>query len=370
MVAIRTILPEVNPELKMEKTIEDKKNWNFGIVGCGNISDTHAKAVSHMPDCNLAAACTRNADRLEQFCSTHSTAGYTSYDEFLAHSNLDIVVICTPSGTHLDYGLKAAKSGKHIIVEKPIEVSVTRGLKLIEACKKNEVKLAVIYQNRFIESVSEMKKLLDQGKIGEVFMATASVKWFRDQQYYQQSDWRGTFTLDGGGAVINQSIHTIDLLQWMLGEAESIYACTTNASHSGIEAEDNAAATIRFRNGAIAVFQASTSIVPAQKRKIELNGKKGTLVLEGDKLTLKTDSKNADLSASTGSAGASGPLDGLSYINHLKQYKEIVKAISKNEEPVVSGSESLKSLAMVEAIYTSAKNSRPIFLDSFAIKIK
>ena len=128
----------------------------------------------------------------------------------------------------------------------------------------------------------------------------------------------------------------------MLGEAESIYACTANVSHGGIEAEDNAAATIRFRNGAIAVFQAFTSIVPAQERKIELNGKKGTLVLQGDKLTLKTDLENADLYASTGTAGASDPLDGLSYMNHLKQYKEIVKAISKNEEPVVSGGESLK----------------------------
>ena len=353
----------------MEKTPKDKKNWNFGIVGCGNISHIHAKAVSKLPDCNLAAACTRNPDKLKQFCKTHSTAGYTSYDEFLAHSNLDIVVICTPSGTHFEYGKKAAEEGKHIIVEKPIEITLERGLMLVETCSEKNVKLAVIYQNRFIESVSEMKRLLDQGEIGEVFMASASVKWFRNQQYYQQSDWRGTFSLDGGGAVINQSIHTIDLLQWMLGEAESIYAYTANASHGGIEAEDNAAATIRFRNGAIAVFQASTSIVPAQERKIELNGKKGTLVLQGDKLTLKTDSKNANLSASTRTAGASDPLDGLSYMNHLKQYKEIVKSISKNEEPVVSGSESLKSLAMVEAIYTSAKNRRPIFLDSSAIKI-
>lgn len=353
---------ELNEAIEMEKSAK-KEIWNIGIVGCGNISDIHAGTVSALTNCNLAAACTRNPDRLKAFCNTHSTTGYTSYEEFLAHSNLDVVVICTPSGTHLDYGSKAALAGKHVIVEKPIEVSVERGLKLVQACRISSVKLAVIYQNRFIDSVVEMKRYLDQDKIGEVFMASASVKWFRDQKYYNQSDWRGTLNLDGGGAVINQSIHTIDLLQWMLGDIESIHAYTANANHSDIEAEDNATATMRFKNGAIAVFQASTSIVPAQERTIELNGKKGTLILRGDKLSIKTGTEIADSPLPSKATGASGPLDGLSYKNHLKQYEQIIGAISNDLEPFVSGEESLKSLAVVEAIYKSAKNRNPVNLN-------
>ncbi|MGM0459941.1 MAG: Gfo/Idh/MocA family protein [Bacteroidota bacterium] len=347
----------------MEKSAKQKDMWNIGIVGCGNISDTHAKVVSALPNCTLAAACTRNRDRLEIFCRTHDTMGYRSYEKFLSHPNLDIVVICTPSGTHLDYGLKAAESGKHVIVEKPIEITVTRGLNLVEACQKNGVKLSVIYQNRFMDSVAKMNKLLHYGEIGDVFMASASVKWFRDQQYYDQSDWRGTFALDGGGAVINQSIHTIDLLQWMLGDVESVYGYTANASHSDIEAEDNATATIRFQNGVIAVFQASTSIVPAQERRIEFNGEKGTLLLRGDKLTVKTGVKITGSPGVSHSTGASGPLEGLGHENHLKQYQHIIRAISENTEPVVSGRESLKSLAVVEAIYKSSKERTPIDLD-------
>jgi len=259
----------------------DSKKPGIGIVGCGNISDTHADAVSEMNTCDLVAACTRNPQSLDSFCNKYFITPYQSYDEFLADPALDIVTICTPSGTHLDYGKKAAEAGKHVIVEKPIEISLKRGVKLIEACRKNNVKLAVIYQNRFKDSIINLKKILDEDGIGKAFMVNATVKWFRDQQYYSTSGWRGTFSLDGGGAVINQSIHTIDLLQWLLGDMESISAFTTNSSHDNIEAEDNAVAVMQFKNGAIGVFQASTAIVPSQERTIEINGVNGTLFAEG-----------------------------------------------------------------------------------------
>ncbi len=341
------------------------KKPGIGIVGCGNISDTHADAISALDSCDLVAACTRNPERLELFCDKYSIAPYQSYDEFLSDPSLDIVSICTPSGTHLDYGKKAAEAGKHVIVEKPIEVTLKRGVKLVEACRKNKIKLAVIYQNRFIDSAVKMKKILDEGGIGEIFMASAAVKWFRDQKYYSQSGWRGTFSLDGGGAVINQSIHTIDLLQWMLGDMESIYAYTVNSTHDSIEAEDNAVAAMQFKNGPIGVFQASTSIVPSQERRIEINGVSGTLVLEGNALSQNTGQKRIEnTKAQSKSAGASDPLEGLSYKDHLKQYEQIINAITTDGTPVVSGEESLKSLAVVEAIYQSAKKRKPVFIDS------
>lgn len=346
----------------------DSTKLGIGIVGCGNISDIHADAISAMESCDLVSACTRNIERLNSFSSKYSVTPYQSYDEFLTDPNLDIVTICTPSGTHFDYGKKAAQAGKHVIVEKPIEITLERGLMLVEACRKKNVKLAVIYQNRFIDNVVKMKKILDKGIIGNVFMASASVKWYRDQHYYNESGWRGTLKLDGGGAVINQSIHTIDLLQWMLGDMESIYAYTVNSTHDGIEAEDNAVAAMKFKNGSIGVFQASTSILPAQERTIELNGTKGTLLLRGDKLFLKEDNEKVESLESPKPVGASDPLDGLDYENHLKQYKQIIHSILADTEPVVSGEESLKSLAVVEAIYQSAKKRKPVSIDSISPK--
>ena len=338
---------------------------DIGIVGCGNISDTHAEAINASEFGNLVAVCTRNPDRLRSFSNKYSIPGYHSYDEFLKNPNLDVVSICTPSGTHLNYGKKAAEAGKHVIVEKPIEINVARGFSLVEACRKYTVKLAVIYQNRFIESVVRMKEILGKNGIGKPFMASASVKWFRDKQYYSQSDWRGTFKLDGGGAVINQSIHTIDLLQWLLGDVESVYAYTINSTHEDIEAEDNAIAVLKFLNETICVFQASTSIVPSQDRRIEVNGKKGTLILEGDNLTMVDDHKKTNLAKShSSSAGAASPLDGLTFKNHLKQYEKILNAINNSGEMVISGEESLKSLAVVEAIYKSSKINQPVCINS------
>jgi len=345
------------------------KKFGIGIAGCGNISDTHADAVSALKSCKLVGACTRNPGRLDTFCNKYSLSGFTSYDEFLDHPGLDIVSVCTPTGTHLDYGKMAAKAGKHVIVEKPIEITVDRGRSLVDACRQNDVKLAVIYQNRFIDEVVRMKQMLDQGELGDVFMVSASVKWFRDQQYYSESNWRGTFKLDGGGVVINQSVHTVDLLQWLVGDVESIYAFTGTFTHENIEAEDNAVAAMKFKNGTIGVFEASTSIDPPRERKIEMNGTAGTLILEGDNFflkTAKTNEKNSEIQSKP--SGAAGPLDGLTYKNHLKQYAQIISAISSNSEPVVSGEESLKSLAVVEALYQSANNGKPVLVDDILVK--
>jgi len=336
----------------------------IGIVGCGDISEIHADAVSRLKSCRLVAACTRNPERLDSFCKRYSTLGYTSYDEFLNHPGLDIVSICTPTGTHLDYGKMAAEAGKHVIVEKPIEITVSRGRSLIDSCRQNNVKLAVIYQNRFIDAAVRMKQILEKDVIGNVFMTHASVKWFRNQRYYSESCWRGTLMLDGGGAVINQSVHTIDLLQWLLGDVESIYSYTDTFTHENLEAEDNAVAAMKFKNGVIGVFEASTSIQPPQERRIEINGTDGTVIMAGEDLFLKTNQQEKEKSlVNSKSAGAAGPLDGLTYNYHLKQYKQIIEAISAEGEPVVSGEDSLKSLAVVEALYQSAKTETPVFTD-------
>jgi len=340
------------------------QKFGLGIVGCGNISDMHAQAIINSERGTLVSAHSRTRSRLDNFCKTYDISGSTSYVEFLKNPDLDAISICTPSGTHLDYGIQAAGAGKHVIVEKPIEVTVKRGRALINSCRENGVQLAVIYQNRFIDDVLKMKQVLDGEKIGKPILASASVRWYRSQEYYSDSSWRGTFALDGGGVVINQSIHTIDLLQWFMGDVESVSALKGTFTHDGIEAEDAAVACLKFKNSAIGVFEGSTSVVPAQKRRIEVNGSTGTALLEGDRFQIKS---SDDPLKSPGereeAAGAASPLGGMDVINHKRQFEQIFEAFAENREPVVSGEESLKSLAIVEALYTSANEKRVVTID-------
>lgn len=340
-----------------------RKIIHFGVVGLGNIASTHAHAINGHDSATVTAACSRSEENRKQFGSEFDLSLYSDYSEMLSHDKLDAVTICTPSGSHLNYAQKAAEAGKHVVIEKPIEITVERGKEIIECCKQNGVKLAVIYQNRFSDGAIEMKKELNNGKLGSAIMARASVKWYRDQEYYTQSSWRGTLKLDGGGAVINQAIHTLDLLIWMMGDVESVSAFKATLTHPGIEAEDNAVAILKFRSGTMALFEASTSIVPAQPRRIEVNGTNGTVILEDDQF-IRVESGSEQKSQSEGSgAGAADPMAGLGFLHHSRQYETIIDAILNDKLPVVSGAESLKSLAVVEAIYQSADTGRVVMMD-------
>lgn len=344
-----------------------KKEFNIGLVGCGTIADTHAEAIAETEYGRLISAFSRTESNLATFCNKFEVKGYSDYQKFLADGDLDVVVVCTPSGTHLDYGEKAAEAGKHLIIEKPIEVSLDRARRLIGRCQKNEVKLAVIYQNRFVEDVKKLKSIIDEGALGKIVMVDASVKWFRDQKYYDSAGWRGTLSLDGGGAVINQAIHTVDLLLWLCGEVESLQAYKDTLTHKRIEGEDNAVASLRFKNGAIGVFKASTSIVPPQNRAIEIHAENGTAHLDGDRLKLRGTDLNDDEETKTeesSGAGASSPMAGMSKNNHKKQYDQILPAFLNDNKPVVSGEDSLKSLAFVEGLYLSADEKRAVYPDT------
>lgn len=347
-----------------DEMAEFQKKYGIGIVGCGSISATHAEAIRHTEYGRVVTAHSRSQSSLDNFCRRFDLPGYKDYEKFLTHPDLDVVVICTPSGTHLDFGRAAAEAGKHVVVEKPIEVTLQRGKSLIESCRRHGVKLAVIYQNRFIEDVIRMKRFVEEGRIGKPFMVDVAVKWFRDQNYYDSAAWRGTLSLDGGGVVINQAIHTIDLMLWICGNLKSLYAGKGTFTHSGIEGEDNAVAVMEFEKGALGVFRASTSIVPPAKRRIEIHGPEGTALLDGDEFRLlkseEEDSRQSGNNGGTGS-GTSGPLAGMSYHHHKKQYDQILDALIHGSTPEVSGVESLKSLEVVQAIYTSSDRGEPVF---------
>ncbi len=349
---------------------EKQKIYRTGIVGCGTISRVHAEAINNSDRLQLVSAVSRSDEKREAFCSEFSVKGYPDYGTFLKNDDLDIVVLCTPNGTHLDYGMQAADVGKHLIVEKPLEVTTERGQKLIESCKRNGVHLAVIFQSRFIDEIRKMKKAVDEGAIGRLVMARASIKWFRDQDYYKAAPWRGTLALDGGGALINQGIHTVDLLTWFSGPAASVQSYKGTLTHEGIEGEDNLVASISFKNGALGVLEASTSIIPAQNRIIELHGTEGTATLDGDQFILSKEHASAESDAAQkaekgGSAGATSPLAGFTYRHHLAQYEEIIRHLDRDMPPPVSGPDSLRSLALVQAAYYSAEKGKAISPDDF-----
>ncbi|MBD3276161.1 MAG: gfo/Idh/MocA family oxidoreductase [Candidatus Marinimicrobia bacterium] len=334
----------------------------FGIVGCGSVSEIHARALKKLDSTELVAVYSRSEDNAKSVGEEHGTDYHTDWEEFINRDDLDVVSICTPSGTHLDYGKRSAEAGKHVVVEKPIEVTVEKGQQLIDICKQNGVHLSVIFQNRFIPDVLEMKKSIDNGTIGKVHLADAYIKWFRDQEYYDSGGWRGTFALDGGGALINQSIHTIDLLQWMVGDVSSVFGKIGTFTHKGIEGEDTGVAVINFRNGPVGVIEGATSVFPAQERMLEIHGDKGTAILKGNIFTLKTGEDTPEQTDEGEEGGASSPFAGFSIQPHMSQFDEIVKAIHANEESSVTGEEALKSLAIIRGIYESSQSNSMVDL--------
>lgn len=342
--------------------MEASKRIGVGIVGAGSVSKVHAEALTQLEDVRLVSIYSRSRENAQNLADEFQTSFTTDWEEFLADERLEVVSICTPSGAHLEYGQGAAEAGKHVVVEKPIEVSLEKARQLIESCRQQQVHLSVIFQNRFIPDVLNMREDIRKGVLGPVHLADAYIKWFRNQEYYDTGGWRGTLKLDGGGALINQSIHTIDLLQWMVGEVDEIFGQTGTFTHR-MEGEDTGVAVLRFKNGALGVIEGATSVSPAQDRRLEIHGAKGTAILKGNRYTLLTpDSKNEEKDTSEG-AGAASPFAGFSVEPHKQQYAEIFRAIRNGRESSVPGEEALKSLGIIQGIYASAKQQKPISLN-------
>lgn len=345
-----------------------KKKLKIGIIGCGTIANIHAEAIKQSKNAELHSIYSRTESKAKKCAEKFEINWHTDWDSFISDTDLDIVSICTPSGNHLDYGAKAAEFGKHIIVEKPIEITLDRARKLIDKCKKHDINLSVIYQSRFMPKIADLKNKIEQNKIGNIFIGDAYIKWYRNQEYYNSGVWRGTFALDGGGVLINQAIHTIDLLQWFMGDIETVYGKIGTFTHANIEGEDNAVAVLKYKSGAIGVVEGSTSVQPAQSRRIELHGEKGTAIVSNDAVQILMPEQKAnakELVNGEETSGASSPLEGFSIEPHKIQFEAIVDAINNNSQPPISGEESLKSLAIVLAIYESSKNNSTIVMNEF-----
>jgi predicted dehydrogenase len=343
-------------------------SYGFGIVGLGLIADFHAKAIQAISGekGELVACCSRSADKARGFAEKYGCRGYTDMGEFLADPGLDVVSICTPSGAHLEPALASAKAGKHVIVEKPLEITPRRCDRIIEACGHAGVSLAGVFQSRFSEVAGLVKAAVDQGRFGNLVLGDAYVKWYRSQEYYDEGGWHGTRALDGGGALINQSIHAIDLLLWFMGPVESVTAFIGTIGHQRIEVEDNAVAALRFRNGAFGVIEGSTAVYPGFFKRIEISGTKGSIVLEEE--TLKTwsfaeeDPEDEKIRTKYGAGsqtggGAADPA-AISFEGHRRQFEEFIIALDEGRPPLVDGREAEKAVGVIQAIYASAKKGK------------
>jgi UDP-N-acetyl-2-amino-2-deoxyglucuronate dehydrogenase len=337
---------------------------NIGIIGSGNISGTHARAASATPGVTVAAVYGRSAERVERLANEHGARGYTDLDRFLQHRPMDIVAIGTPSGLHATHGIAAAERGLHVLVEKPIDVTVARANTLVAAADANHVKLGVFFQDRFAPGVRALKGLMDDGTLGRPILASARVKWFRPPEYYAASSWRGTRALDGGGALMNQGVHTVDLLLWLLGPVRRVFARTAAGLHR-IEVEDTAVAVIEFESGALATLEATTAAFPGYPRRIELSGTNGTAIIEDDRLVATGFRSATPGTQEPTRSDTSAPINVSSPVvadvsGHRAVIEDFIQAIADNRAPGCDGREGVRSVALVEAVYDSARRGVPV----------
>lgn len=336
-----------------------KNQVGIGIIGMGAIASYHVKSILEIADARLAAVTSSNAHERKK-AEDLGAKSFSDYHEMLLHRGLDIVIICTPSGFHLDPAIAAARAGKHVIVEKPLEITVQRARQLIVACEEAQVKLACIFQNRYSEDFARVYRAAQEGSLGKLILGNAYVKWFRSQEYYDAAAWRGTKNGDGGAVLINQSIHTIDLLLQVMGPVKSVFGQVKTLTHD-IEGEDLGVGFIEFENGALGTIEGSTSIFEGFPEKLEIHGEDGSMILEGGKLVLQnTRGGEKTIAQEKNSAsGSSNPM-AIDYMLHKKQLEDIIRAIRNDEAPVVSGEDAIKSIRVIEAIYQSASSGRKI----------
>lgn len=342
----------------------------FGIVGCGMISRFHAKAIDDIRGAKIVACFDNFHSAAERYSADIGCTAYEKLDDMLANPDVDIVTICTPSGAHMEPAVAAAKAGKHVVVEKPLEITLKRCDRIIKACRDNKVKLCTIFPSRFSPANLAMKQAIDDGRFGRLTLGDSFVKWWRTQEYYDSGGWRGTFGMDGGGAYMNQGIHNVDLLYWFMGDVAEVAAFTATLAHERIEVEDVGAATLKFKNGAVGVLECTTAAFPGLLKKTEIHGTKGSAIVEQDTILLWDFAKKSPkdravrsrlMGGNTGSGGAADP-SAIDHGGHREQLKDFIKAIETGGKPAVAGEDGRKSVELILAIYKSAWTGKVVKL--------
>ncbi len=334
---------------------------HIGILGAGNISDTHARAAASLPNVRVSAVCGVNEARVRAMAERHGATPYTDLDAFLHHRPLDIVAIGSPSGLHGAQVEAAAAQGLHVLVEKPLEVTTARIDEMARVVEQAGVTLGVFLQDRATPDFVALKRDIEAGILGRVTLADARVKWYRPPEYYSQSRWRGTWALDGGGALMNQGIHTADLLLWLLGDVRRVYARAVTALHA-IEVEDTVVAVLEFASGAVGTLECTTAAWPGYSRRVSLSGSAGTVVIEQDRVVRRdlrdAPAESANEPVAAGASAASPVVSDASA--HRRVIEDFVEALDTGRTPRVGLREGRRSIALAEAIYRSSRSGQPV----------
>ena len=353
----------------------------FAIVGCGVIHDTHVQAIKALPaDAELVAVCDEVLERVSPVAEKHGVKAFTDLTAMLDWGAFDVLCVCVPSGLHAACGVLGARAGKHIVCEKPIDVSLEAADALIAACEENGVKLEVISQQRHTTGFRQLRAWLDEGKLGKLVYGESVTKWYRTQAYYDSGGWRGTWDLDGGGALMNQGVHYADMLRWLMGPAVSVAATMATVAHERIEVEDIVSATIQFESGAVGTLLASTALFPGYKTSLEVYGTHGTVLVDNSKVRHAHFAEGGEEQSmfgvkagdplvkdgvwtATGEPSDSGAVvhgagdpSAVALGGHVAHFKDLIDCVREDRQTYMNGPEARKALELVVGVYQSARN--------------
>ena len=334
---------------------------NFAIIGCGAAAKIHAGALSGLENGRLYGVYDRHTDRAKAFAAEHNCTAFASLEELLACKDVDIVNICVPSGLHAEMAVAALNAKKHVVVEKPMAITKEQIGAMIAAAEKNAVKVAVITQYRFTPATQKVKRALDEGRLGKILLADFSGKYYRSAEYYASATWRGTMAMDGGGALMNQGIHGIDVIQYLLGGVQSVQAMCRTLRHD-VEVEDSAYLLVEYKNGAIGCIHGTTTASPGYPRRIEINGTKGSIVLEEDSI-VRWDVEGDDEPIGKRTVNSGADPMALNFGYHRLQLADLIAAIEEDRPPLVDVYEGKKPVEIILAAYESSRTGKKILLD-------
>jgi UDP-N-acetyl-2-amino-2-deoxyglucuronate dehydrogenase len=344
----------------------------IGIVGAGVIGAVHAEAVGLVPGATLAAVTDVDPGRTKALAATWDCAAEPDLASLLARDDVDVVSVCVPSGLHAELGIQATAAGKHLVVEKPIEVTLAAADRLIAAARANNVLVTVISQHRFDAGLDELRRMLDSAALGSLLLGEASTKWYRTQDYYDSAAWRGTWDLDGG-SLMNQGIHYLDLLLWAMGPAAEVTAICATQAHE-VEVEDTTLALVRFASGAVGTVLSSTAAYPGFDQRLEITGTNGTVIVSNGAITrraLASDrlaeptvvTPDTTVTPATEPSAAVNPA-GIDPSSHAAQIADLLTAIDDGRQPAVTAESARATLQVICSVYESARTGRPVAVPS------
>ena len=342
----------------------------YGIVGCGIWGKVHAECLEETEEAKLVAVSNRSPQRGLELAQKYHVDYYSDYREMLKRPDIDLIDICVPSGQHAEVAIDAARAGKHVLVEKPIDITLERADRMIQACQEAGVKLSVIFQNRFTKGMIRLKRAAEAGDFGQLILGDAINKSFRSQEYYDSGAWRGTWAIDGGGALMNQSVHHVDLLLWIMGDVAEVQASTATLAHTNVEVEDAALAILKFKNGALGTLVATTDCYPGFSSRLEVHGTRGSAIVAGGNVqaweVVREDEQIDPFAYLRGPRQFSPPpQDEVPSYRHYAlrdQIRGVCQAVSEDKPVAVSGEEGRKALELVLAIYQAARTGQTVRL--------